>query len=114
MRAQYPVRYKTVRLNEQDIFYREAGAEGAPVILLLHGFPTSLKMSRNLIPRLAGSFRLVVPHYPGYGQGRMPDGGPISYRVALKQPEVVQALIVQNGNAHEEGLPEFGDWQGSR
>jgi len=44
----------------------------------------------------------------------MPDGGPISYRVALKHPEGIQALIVQNGNAHEEGLLELRDWQGSR
>ena len=53
-RTQYPVHYKTVRVNDLDIFYREAGPEAAPVILLLHGFPTSSNMFRNLIPRLAG------------------------------------------------------------
>jgi pimeloyl-ACP methyl ester carboxylesterase len=143
LHAHYPVRYKTVRVSNQDIFYREAGDEGAPVILLLHGFPTSSNMFRNLIPRLAASFRLVAPDYPGYGQSSMPDykafeysfenlaniidgfvesiglskysmyvmdyGAPIGYRLALKHPERVEALIVQNGNAYEEGLLEFWD-----
>ena len=142
-RTQYPVHYKTVRVNDLDIFYREAGPEGAPVILLLHGFPTSSNMFRNLIPRLAGSFRLVAPDYPGYGQSSMPDhsafeytfenyakvidafveaigltkysmyvmdyGAPVGYRLALLRPERVQALIVQNGNAYEEGLLKFWD-----
>jgi pimeloyl-ACP methyl ester carboxylesterase len=142
-RTQYPVHYKTVRVNNLDIFYREAGPEGAPVILLLHGFPTSSNMFRNLIPRLAGSFRLVAPDYPGYGQSSMPDhksfsytfdnyaeivdqlvqdlginkytiylmdyGAPVGYRLALLHPERVTGLIVQNGNAYEEGLREFWD-----
>src|SRR5438067_13823142 len=67
------VHYKTARINGLDIFYREAGAKDAPVILLLHGFPTSSSQFRNLIPRLAGSFRLIAPDYPGYGQSSMPD-----------------------------------------
>jgi pimeloyl-ACP methyl ester carboxylesterase len=71
MHAQYPVLYKTLRVNDLDIFYREAGAHGAPVIR--HGFPSSSNMFRSLIPRLAGSFRLVDPNYPGYGQSRMPE-----------------------------------------
>jgi pimeloyl-ACP methyl ester carboxylesterase len=142
-RTQYPAHYKTVRVNDLDIFYREAGPEGAPVILLLHGFPTSSNMFRNLIPRLAGSFRLVAPDYPGYGQSSMPDhsafeytfenyakvinafveaigltaysmyvmdyGAPVGYRLALLHPERVRALIVQNGNAYEEGLLKFWD-----
>jgi len=141
--TQYPVHHKTVRVNNQDIFYREAGPQGAPVILLLHGFPTSSNMFRNLIPRLAGSFHLIAPDYPGYGQSSMPDhrsfeysfenlaniingfveslgltkysmyvmdyGAPIGYRLALLHPERIQALIVQNGNAYEEGLLEFWD-----
>jgi pimeloyl-ACP methyl ester carboxylesterase len=141
--TQHPVHYKTVRIENQDIFYREAGPQNAPVILLLHGFPTSSNMFRNLIPRLAGAFRLVAPDYPGYGQSSMPDhksfsytfenlanivdtfveslglnkywmyvmdyGAPIGYRVALKHPERVQGLIVQNGNAYEEGLLKFWD-----
>ena len=68
---QHPVHYKTSRLNELDIFYREAGPEEAPTILLLHGFPTSSNMFRNLIPRLASSFHVVAPDYPGFGQSSM-------------------------------------------
>jgi pimeloyl-ACP methyl ester carboxylesterase len=64
MNAQYPVRDKTVRLNDRDIFYREAEAEGAPMTLLRHVFPTSSDMFRHLIPRFAGSFRLVASDYP--------------------------------------------------
>jgi len=139
--ARFPVHYKTVRVNEQDVFYREAGPESAPTILLLHGFPTSSNMFRNLIPLLANSFHVVAPDYPGFGLSSMPDhksfaytfenltntvegfvqalnltkyslyvmdyGAPIGYRLALRLPDRVQALVVQNGNAYEEGLLEF-------
>jgi pimeloyl-ACP methyl ester carboxylesterase len=142
-RRQFPVHYKTARLNELDVFYREAGPENAPVVLLLHGFPTSSNMFRNLIPRLAGSFHVIAPDYPGFGQSSMPDrekfaytfenltnvvdqlveqlglgkfslyvmdyGAPIGYRLALRRPDQVQSLIVQNGNAYDEGLREFWD-----
>src|SRR5208283_1820937 len=70
---QHPVHYKNIRLNELDIFYREAGQKDAPAILLLHGFPTSSNMFRNLIPRLATSFHVVAPDYPGFGQSSMPN-----------------------------------------
>jgi pimeloyl-ACP methyl ester carboxylesterase len=142
-RKQFTVHYKTVRVNELDLFYREAGPQNAPVILLLHGFPTSSNMFRNLIPRLASSFRVIAPDYPGFGQNSMPDrgdfaytfenltnvvdelvdqlglnkfslyvmdyGAPVGYRLALRHPDQVQALIVQNGNAYDEGLREFWD-----
>jgi pimeloyl-ACP methyl ester carboxylesterase len=140
-RGTYPVHYKTVRVNEQDVFYRESGPESAPTILLLHGFPTSSNMFRNLIPLLAKSFHVLAPDYPGFGLSSMPDhksfpytfenlanivegfvtnlnlkkyslyvmdyGAPIGYRLALRLPDQVQALIVQNGNAYDEGLLEF-------
>ena len=83
IRTQYPVHYKTVRVNNLDIFYREAGRQEAPVILLLHGFPTSSNMFRNLIPRLAGSFHVVAPDYPGFGQSSMPDH--TTFRVHLRE-----------------------------
>ena len=123
------------------IFYREAGPADAPVVLLLHGFPTSSHMFRNLIPLLADRYRVIAPDYPGYGQSDAPDradftysfahfadlvdallqqlgaekyamyvmdyGAPVGYRLALKHPERVSALIVQNGNAYEEGLRDF-------
>lgn len=139
--TQFPVYYKTIRVDGQDIFYREAGASTAPAILLLHGFPTSSNMFRHLIPRLAANFRVIAPDYPGYGQSSMPDhtsfeysfanltrivdgflhaiqlnkfsmyvmdyGAPIGYRLALLHPERVEALVIQNGNAYEEGLLDF-------
>jgi len=60
-RTENPVHHKTVRVNNLDIFYREAGPQSAPTILLLHGFPTSSNMFRNLIPRLAGAFHVIAP-----------------------------------------------------
>jgi pimeloyl-ACP methyl ester carboxylesterase len=133
--------FHTVSIDGLDIFYREAGSRSNPTILLLHGFPTSSHMFRNLIPALADRFHLVALDYPGYGNSSMPTvsefdytfdrlaeivekfitaidlkkyslyvmdyGAPIGYRIAAKYPERVQALIVQNGNAYEEGLREF-------
>lgn len=66
------VSYKTVTIDGLDIFYREAGNPKNPTILLLHGFPTSSHMFRDLIPALADEFHLVAPDYPGYGFSAMP------------------------------------------
>lgn len=135
------VRYKTVKIDGLDIFYREAGSPANPTVLLLHGFPTSSQMFRNLMPQLAGRYHVVAPDYPGYGNSSAPPvdkfdytfdnlanvvdkfaqtlkleryslyvmdyGAPVGYRLAVKHPERVQALIVQNGNAYEEGLRDF-------
>src|SRR5580704_12132202 len=76
---QSSVHYKTARIDDLDIFYRDAGPQDAPVILLLHGFPTSSNMFRNLIPRLAGRFHVIAPDYPGYGQSSMPDRTKFAY-----------------------------------
>ncbi len=137
------VYHRTVEIEGQEIFYREAGPADAPTILLLHGFPTSSHMFRNLIPALADEFHLIAPDYPGYGNSAMPPlddfdysfehfarivetltdilgleryslylmdyGAPVGFRLATSRPERVQALIVQNGNAYEEGLREFWD-----
>lgn len=64
--------HRTVSVNGQDIFYREAGDRRNPAILLLHGFPTSSFMFRNLIPALADKYYLVAPDFPGFGQSSMP------------------------------------------
>src|ERR1700692_4105294 len=138
---QHPVHYNTIRVYGLDIFCREAGPENAPTILRLHGCPTSSNMFRKLIPRLAPSFHIVAPDYPGFGQSSMPShkdfaytfenltnvleqlveklgltnyslyvrdsGARVGYRLALRHRERVQALIVQNGNAYDEGLLEF-------
>src|SRR5262249_20734846 len=133
--------HKTIKVDGLDIFFREAGGKDAPAILLLHGFPTSSQMFRNLIPELSDRFHLVAPDYPGFGYSSMPTvdkfeytfdnlakvidafteriglenyslyvqdyGAPVGYRLAVKHPDRIQALIVQNGNAYEEGLREF-------
>jgi pimeloyl-ACP methyl ester carboxylesterase len=79
---QHSVHYNTIRVNELDVFYREAGPQGAPTILLLHGFPTSSNMFRNLIARLAASFHVVAPDYPGFGQTSMPNHKEFAYTFA--------------------------------
>lgn len=133
--------HKTIKVDGLDIFYREAGPAGAPTLVLLHGFPTSSHMFRELIPRLSDRYHVIAPDYPGFGQSSMPSasefnytfdhladvvdaflqqlgiarysfyvmdyGAPVGYRIATRHPERVQALIVQNGNAYEEGLGEF-------
>jgi pimeloyl-ACP methyl ester carboxylesterase len=132
------VLYKTVKVGNHDIFYREAGPKDAPAILLLHGFPTSSQMFRNLIPALADRYRVIAPDYPGYGHSSMPShdefqytfdnlakvidefadkvkltkyalyvqdyGAPIGYRLASAHPDRITAIVVQNGNAYEEGI----------
>jgi pimeloyl-ACP methyl ester carboxylesterase len=135
--------HKTINIDGLEIFYREAGPADAPTILLLHGFPTSSHMFRNLIPALSDRYHLVAPDYPGFGNSAQPAqatfdysfdnlarvmerfvaalgikkyslylmdyGAPVGFRLAARHPEQVQALIVQNGNAYEEGLREFWD-----
>ena len=71
--------HKTVEIDGLDIFYREAGPKDATTILLLHGFPTSSHMFRNLIPTLAEKFHLVAPDYPGFGHSDMPAHNQFAY-----------------------------------
>ena len=73
------VTHKTVKVGGLDIFYREAGPREAPAVLLLHGFPTSSQMFRNLIPLLADEYRLVAPDYPGFGHSSMPPRDRFAY-----------------------------------
>ena len=135
--------YRTAAVDGLDIFYREAGPANGPAIVLLHGFPTSSHMFRNLIPLLADRYHVIAPDYPGFGLSAAPDhaafdygfgryadlmdnllqklgvqryamyvmdyGAPVGYRLALKLPERVTAIVVQNGNAYEEGLKAFWD-----
>jgi pimeloyl-ACP methyl ester carboxylesterase len=72
-------RYKTVQIEGQDIFYREAGAADKPTILLLHGFPTSSHMFRNAITILADRYHLIAPDYPGFGNSSMPSPREFEY-----------------------------------
>ena len=72
-------RYKTIQVDGIEIFYREAGRQDAPAILLLHGFPSASHMFRDLIPLLADRYRVVAPDYPGFGQSATPDRGAFAY-----------------------------------
>jgi len=130
--------YRTINIDGVDISYREAGPKDGTTVLLLHGFPTSSHMFRNLISALADEFHLIAPDYPGFGNSSMPTidkfdytfdhlsdviekftwnvgltkyalyvqdyGAPVGYRLAVKHPSQVQALVVQNGNAYDEGI----------
>jgi pimeloyl-ACP methyl ester carboxylesterase len=136
------VSFKTLLVDGIKIFYREAGDPQKPAILLLHGFPTSSHMFRNLIPPLADDFHVLAPDLPGFGFSDAPDhqafqytfdhvgkvmgdfvellglqkfviyvfdyGAPTGFRIALRFPERISALISQNGNAYLEGLSK--DW----
>jgi pimeloyl-ACP methyl ester carboxylesterase/ketosteroid isomerase-like protein len=77
--SEIPVVGKTIKINGVDIFYREAGPGGAPVLLLLHGFPSSSHMFRNLIPALADKFHVFAPDYPGFGLSGMPSTSEFTY-----------------------------------
>jgi pimeloyl-ACP methyl ester carboxylesterase len=132
--------YRTVSVDGLKVFYREAGNPKSPVVLLLHGFPTSSHMFRELIPALADRFHVVAPDLPGFGFTEAPDrktfkytfdhlaevmerftealglsryalyvfdyGAPVGFRLAVRHPERITALISQNGNAYEEGLSD--------
>jgi pimeloyl-ACP methyl ester carboxylesterase len=127
-----------VKADGIQIFYRAAGDAAAPVLILLHGFPTSSFMFRDLIPRLADQYRVIAPDLPGFGFTEVPEGrkyvysfdalagtieaftealelsryaiyvfdygAPTGFRLAMRRPERVTAIVSQNGNAYEEGL----------
>lgn len=73
------VQFKTQQVGEVEVFYREAGAADAPVILALHGFPTSSHMFRDLIADLSGEFRIIAPDLPGFGLTKAPARGSFDY-----------------------------------
>jgi pimeloyl-ACP methyl ester carboxylesterase len=134
------IRYRTIDVDGLDVFYREAGPSEAPKLLLLHGFPSSSHMFRDLIPRLADRFHVIAPDLPGFGRTAMPArdqfeytfdhiarvmgrftevvgfdrfavyvfdyGAPTGFRIAMRHPERITAIISQNGNAYEEGLSD--------
>jgi pimeloyl-ACP methyl ester carboxylesterase len=135
-----PNAHRTIDVDGLDVFYREAGRREAPVVLLLHGFPTSSHMFRGLIPALADRYRVIAPDLPGFGFTDAPDragyyytfahlaevterftevlgltrfailvfdyGAPVGFRLALRHPERITAIISQNGNAYAEGLSD--------
>jgi pimeloyl-ACP methyl ester carboxylesterase len=88
----YAVRYKAIDLGEIRMFYREAGDTGAPVVLLLHGFPTSSHMYRDLIPQLANDYRVLAPDLPGFGSTKAPTRDIYAYTFDNLY-EAVQAFV---------------------
>jgi len=86
------IQYRRQAVGDVDVFYREAGPADAPVLLLLHGFPTASHMFRDLIPQLADRYRVIAPDLPGFGQTRAPERGSFTYSFdALAQ--VVEGFI---------------------
>src|SRR5215813_7112736 len=134
------VRYRRADTGGHRVFYREAGEPGNPAVLLLHGFPTSSHLFRDLIPLLADRYHVVAPDLPGFGNTVSPPrsqfdytfdnlarviggfvetvglshyalyvfdyGAPTGFRLAVKHPDRITAIISQNGNAYEEGLSD--------
>jgi pimeloyl-ACP methyl ester carboxylesterase len=131
--------YNQVRVGDAQIFFREAGLRSHPTLLLLHGFPSSSHMFRELIPILAPHYHVVAPDLPGFGFTQLDTsepkltferlaesiegfvdasrldryaiyvfdyGAPVGFRLALRRPERVLAIVSQNGNAYVEGLSE--------
>src|SRR4051812_44666234 len=74
-----PVQHRRIRGGDVETFYREAGPQDAPVVLLPHGYPCSSYEFRNLMPRLADRWRLVAPDFPGAGYSATPDGFDYSF-----------------------------------
>jgi pimeloyl-ACP methyl ester carboxylesterase len=127
--------YRTVEVNGSEIFYREGGEPSGATLLLLHGFPSSSAQYDQLMRRLASSFHVIAPDYPGFGRSaaltgpttfdRLAEviegfveakrlerfilymfdfGAPVGFRIAIRHPQRVQGLVLQNGNAYEVGL----------
>ena len=71
--------YHKVQVEDCNVFYREAGAKDTPTILLLHGFPSSSHMFRELMPELADEFHLIAPDFPSFGQTESPDREHFTY-----------------------------------
>lgn len=139
------VHHRTATVGGHSVFYREAGLADAQTLLLLHGFPTSSRMFRHLIPQLADRYHVIAPDHLGFGQSATPApsdfdytfdaltditegllgqlgverfamyvqdyGAPIGWRLALRRPAAVQAIISQNGNAYDDGFVE-SFWSG--
>ncbi len=88
--------YRTATIEGTSVFYREAGPPDGPVVLLLHGFPTSSHMFRNLIPALADRYHVIAPDYPGFGQSAAPDHTQFAYTFA-HYASLVDALLQHLG-----------------
>ncbi|MFI6285997.1 alpha/beta fold hydrolase [Streptomyces sp. NPDC051018] len=132
--------HRSLDVDGVRVFYRESvpDRDDAPVLLLLHGFPSASHQFRRLIDVLGSHYRLIAPDYPGFGHTETPEdfpysfdrladvvegfveglgltrfvmyvfdfGAPVGFRLATRHPEWIEGLVVQNGNAYEEGLSQ--------
>jgi pimeloyl-ACP methyl ester carboxylesterase len=88
------IHHRTMSIDGVDVFYREAGPATGPVVVLLHGFPSSSHMFRNLIPELSDKYRVIAPDYPGFGESAMPDR--TKFRYTFEHfAEVVDTLLTR-------------------
>ena len=91
----HPILYRTIQVDGLSIFYREAGPKDAPVLLLLHGLPSSSRMFQPLLTRLSDNYHLIAPDYPGFGHSDWPDPGAFAYtfdHIAAVMEDFTQAL----------------------
>ena len=84
--------FKNAKVDGLNIFYREAGNESAPKLVLLHGFPASSHQYRNLMPALADRFHVIAPDYPGFGNSDIPDPTKFAYTFD-KTSEIIEAFL---------------------
>lgn len=91
------VLHQTLKVGDVDVFYREAGDKTAPTIVLLHGFPTSSQMYRNLIPQLAKHYHVIAPDLPGFGKTKIPANYTHSFDNISK---VTQEFLQKKGVQH--------------
>ena len=88
--------FKNLNSDGLNIFYREAGNETAPKLVLLHGFPASSHQYRNLLPALADRFHVIAPDYPGFGNSDMPDPATFAYTFD-KTSEIIGSFLRKVG-----------------
>jgi pimeloyl-ACP methyl ester carboxylesterase len=134
------VHHRYAAVDGHRLFFREAGGADAPALVLLHGFPTSSHMYRNLMPALADRYHVIAPDHLGFGLSDAPPveefdytfdaltdltaallralgidrygiyvqdyGAPIGWRLALRDPSAITAIITQNGNGYDAGFVE--------
>ena len=90
--------YRSEKVEGLNLFYREAGPGNAPTVVLLHGFPSSSHMFRDLIPVLAGRYHVIAPDYPGFGYSDAPGTGEFEYTFD-HLARVVERFLEQRGIA---------------
>ena len=100
--------FKTAQIDGLNIAYREAGDPANPTVLLLHGFPTSSHMFRNLIPELAENYHVIAPDYPGYGASDMPDAATYEYSFANTAAIITELLNQKNVDDYAVYLMDYG------